>query len=87
VFSDEFGLAKPDPSIFKHTLRRLGGILPGQALHVGDIEELDVRGARRAGLFSALYAPGDDRAETDADFVVRDWRNFGDQIARFVMPG
>jgi len=24
---------------------------------------------------------------TDADFVVRDWRDFADQIDRFVMPG
>jgi FMN phosphatase YigB (HAD superfamily) len=82
VFSNEFGVSKPHPSIFEHTLERLGGVPPRQALHVGDIEELDVEGARRAGLFAALYAPGaDGQVETDADLVVRDWRDFGSQVS------
>lgn len=84
VFSNEFGYAKPNPSIFLHTLRELGGdIAPHEALHVGDLEELDVDGARAAGLHSALYAPdvqGD--PDTDADVVVRDWRQFAEQLAR-----
>jgi HAD superfamily hydrolase (TIGR01549 family) len=85
VFSNEFGRAKPHPSIFEHTLAELGGIPAGEALHVGDLEELDVEGARRAGLHSALYAPEPDGKvnETDADFVVTDWREFGVQISRF----
>lgn len=90
VFSNEFGVSKPHPSIFAHTLAELGDIPPDEALHVGDVEELDVEGARRAGLWSALYAgDADDETpiETEADFVVRDWREFGRQIDRFVMPG
>jgi HAD superfamily hydrolase (TIGR01549 family) len=92
VFSNEFGMSKPHPSIFLHTLAQLGDVDPHQALHVGDVEELDVEGARRAGLWSALYAPAtDDDSETgtvtDADLLVRDWRDFDQQIARFVMPG
>jgi FMN phosphatase YigB (HAD superfamily) len=84
VFSNEFGLAKPHPGIFEHTLERLGGIAPGQALHVGDLEELDVEGARRAHVHSARYVPGTDgQIETDADIVVTDWRDFGAQIAAF----
>jgi putative hydrolase of the HAD superfamily len=86
VFSNEFGYAKPHPKIFEHALSELGGVLPSQALHVGDMEHLDVEGARRAGLFSALYAPqteAPDHLETEADFVVRDWRNFASQVARF----
>jgi putative hydrolase of the HAD superfamily len=87
VFSNEFGMSKPHPSIFAHTLAELGGVRPGEALHVGDIEELDVEGARRAGLWSALYAPGAGRQpHTDANFVVRDWRDFGAQIDQFVTP-
>jgi FMN phosphatase YigB (HAD superfamily) len=88
VFSNELGVPKPNPAIFEHTLEALGGIPPGEALHVGDVEDLDVEGARRTGMYSALYAPeanGD--LPTDADFVVRDWRDFGQQIASFVMPG
>ena len=82
TFSNEFGVSKPHPSIFLHTLSELGQIEPGQALHVGDVEELDVEGARRAGMHSALYAPDSDgEIETDADLVVTDWRNFASQIA------
>jgi putative hydrolase of the HAD superfamily len=85
VFSNELGVPKPHPAIFEHTLEALGGIPPGEALHVGDVENLDVEGARRAGMHSALYAPGSDASvETDADFVVRDWRDFGGQVARFI---
>jgi FMN phosphatase YigB (HAD superfamily) len=82
VFSNEFGIAKPHPSIFVHTLEALGGIAPSEALHVGDLEELDVEGARRAGLHSALYAPETDGpVSTEAEFVVTDWRDFADQVA------
>jgi putative hydrolase of the HAD superfamily len=91
TFSNEFGVAKPHPSIFQHTLEALGGIRPDEALHVGDLEELDVEGAHRAGLHSALYAPeADGQVQTEAEFVVRDWRDFPGlvaQYARDVMPG
>src|SRR3982074_3461135 len=84
VFSNEFGIAKPHPSIFQHTLAALGGIAPSQALHVGDLEELDVEGARRAGGFSARYMPdANGPVQTDADFVVTDWREFAQQVAVF----
>ncbi len=85
VFSNEFGWSKPDPRIFRHTLAALGDVPPSQALHVGDLEELDVEGARRAGVHAARYLPGsaDAPVTTDADIVVRDWREFPDQIAGF----
>jgi putative hydrolase of the HAD superfamily len=83
LFSNEFGISKPDPRIFLQTLRELGGVEPSEALHVGDIEELDVAGARRTGMHAALYAPDlDGLVMTDADFVVTDWRNFGELVAR-----
>ena len=85
TFSNEFGISKPHPRIFEHTLEALGGIALDEALHVGDMEELDVEGARRAGLHSALYLPSADGVvETDADFVVHDWRDFASQIAGFI---
>ena len=84
VFSNEFGWAKPDPRIFEHTLAALGQPPAAEALHVGDIEELDVEGARRAGVHAALYAPSSDgQVETRADFIVRDWRDFPEQIQGF----
>ena len=81
VFSNEFGWAKPDPRIFHYTLAQLGGIEPEAALHVGDLEALDVVGARRAGIHAARYAPGQPDISTAADFSVRDWRDFEAQVA------
>lgn len=45
----EFGVEKPDPRIFHHTLERLGA-RPEEALHVGDLVEDDVVGAEAAGM-------------------------------------
>ena len=50
VFTAEaLGLAKPDPLSYQEVCRRLG-VPPGAALHVGDRHDLDVSGARTAGL-------------------------------------
>jgi FMN phosphatase YigB (HAD superfamily) len=83
VFSNEFGWSKPDPRIFHYTLHTLDS-RPEETLHVGDLEDLDVEGAKRAGIHSALYAPdGSIPVDTQADLVVRDWREFPAQIAAF----
>lgn len=81
VFSNEFGRSKPHPAIFQHTLAELGDIPPNEALHVGDLEELDVEGARRAGMFAARYVPNaEGPIQTDADLIVRDWREFPEAV-------
>lgn len=49
TFSDECGVRKPDPEIFRLTLERLG-VAPEEAVHVGDDLVLDVEGARAAGM-------------------------------------
>lgn len=49
TFSDEVGVRKPDPEIFRLTLRAVGG-KPETAVHVGDDAILDVQGARTAGM-------------------------------------
>ena len=54
----EFGAAKPDPAIFLAACERLG-CAPEQVLHVGDDAEMDVVGARRAGLRAAWLHRGD----------------------------
>ncbi len=83
VFSDEFGWSKPHPEIFRHTLALLGEDDPSRALHVGDMEELDVAGAHRAGLHAALYVPdASGPVETAAELVVRDWREFPRLVSR-----
>lgn len=49
ISAREFGVGKPDPRIFREACRRLA-LSPAQVLHVGDDLELDVLGARNAGL-------------------------------------
>ena len=47
------GVEKPDPRIFQLALDQLG-VPAGEALFVGDIYEIDVVGARRAGMDAVL---------------------------------
>ena len=49
IVSEEVGVAKPDPAIFAIALEQLG-VLPGEALFVGDSLEFDLRGAEAAGM-------------------------------------
>ena len=49
ISARELGIAKPDPKIFLHACERLR-VAPAQVLHVGDDPDLDVRGAREAGM-------------------------------------
>lgn len=49
VSACELGVGKPDPRIFHEACRRLA-CEPAQVLHVGDDLELDVLGAKAAGL-------------------------------------
>jgi len=49
VISESEGLTKPDPRIFARAVERIG-IAPGEAMFVGDHPEIDVAGARAAGL-------------------------------------
>ena len=54
----EFGVAKPDPAIFLEACTRLR-CAPHEVLHVGDDVELDVVGARAAGLRAGWLHRGD----------------------------
>jgi len=47
------GEAKPSPGVF-HAALELAGVEPGEAVHVGDSVENDVRGARAAGIRAVL---------------------------------
>jgi putative hydrolase of the HAD superfamily len=50
------GVEKPDPAIFRAALTALG-IAPEEALYVGDLYEVDVVGARAAGIEAVLLLP------------------------------
>lgn len=79
TFSNEFGYLKPDPRIFHHTLERLG-VSADEALHVGDLEDADVAGARATGMYAARYAPESEDG-TEGHLLVRHWRDFPEQLA------
>lgn len=53
VTSSDAGVSKPDPGIFREALRR-AGVPPEAAVFVGDQYQVDVVGARRAGLEGIL---------------------------------
>lgn len=83
VTAEGVGCAKPDPRIFEAACR-LAEAPPARVLHVGDDPQLDVIGARRAGLgaawllrpaFSHRHAPherGDDWPEPFSDLHALD---------------
>jgi len=58
------GIEKPDPQIFALALARMG-IAPDDALYVGDLYEVDVVGARAAGLDVVLLDPHDVHSDLD----------------------
>ena len=63
------GVEKPDPAIFHAALTALG--VPAQeALYVGDLYDVDVLGARAAGMDAVLFAPSA-VAEVDGCRTVR----------------
>lgn len=54
TFSNEHGVAKPNPEIYRLTLAAVG-VTPDAALHVGDNPLTDVAGARGAGLRAVWF--------------------------------
>ena len=67
VVSCEVGFAKPSPVIFERAARTLG-LPPESILHIGDSFEMDVQGARSAGL-KALRLVRAARPRSDAEAI------------------
>ena len=69
VFSSEVGRRKPDPVIFRHTLDLLG-VVPADALFVGDTLATDIAGAAALGMKTcqALWFVADEDEEPEPDF-------------------
>src|SRR6202048_85865 len=51
-------VGKPEPGLFEHGLRRLGGLHPDQVAMIGDRLDTDVVGGQRAGLRTILVLSG-----------------------------
>lgn len=56
TISSEAGWAKPAPEIFRAALKR-HALAPAEAVHVGDSETHDLRGARGVGMGAVLIDP------------------------------
>jgi putative hydrolase of the HAD superfamily len=73
AISGELGVEKPDPALFAAALAAIG-VAPDRAAHVGDLYEVDVVGARAAGLEAVLV----DEADLSADRDVARVRSLAD---------
>jgi putative hydrolase of the HAD superfamily len=64
VFSSEFGMRKPDPSIFRDCLDNLE-VAPSEAIHVGDRPTEDIVGANCLGITTVLIRRNDRKLPSD----------------------
>ena len=69
VFSSEVGWRKPHPAIFERALDMLG-VMPADALFVGDTLATDIAGAAALGMHTcqALWFRADEAEEPEPDF-------------------
>ncbi len=65
AFSDEVGAFKPDPTIFHHALREIGGVAPERTAHIGDLRRTDIAGARAMGMVAIRYRGANDDPPED----------------------
>lgn len=82
-FSNEGGMSKPDPRVFRRVLQEFG-VSPTHAAHVGDMQRTDIRGAQGVGMRTVhfLGASAADEEVSTADIVVRHFRELPAVLAR-----
>jgi putative hydrolase of the HAD superfamily len=68
VDSGAVGVEKPDPRIFEIACER-AGVGPREAVHVGDLYDIDILGARAAGVSGVLIDPANLNASLDCDRI------------------
>lgn len=90
VFSDETGVAKPEPDAFHRALGALG-VEPAASVHIGDIERTDIDGALGVGMRAILYRNEEHRHamaedDTSAHAVVEHWDDVAPTLERFGAP-
>jgi putative hydrolase of the HAD superfamily len=74
TFSDEIGATKPLPLPFMHTLKILD-VRPEEAVHIGDLPETDLKGAKGVGMRAILFLGVSQREDGRplADAVISDY--------------
>ncbi len=73
IFSDEAGVPKPDPRVFRAAVEPFG-VSQEESVHVGDLRRTDVAGARAVGMRTVRIRDrhDDNGSLPEADFVVDD---------------
>ena len=71
LISDAEGISKPDPRIFRRAVHRLNAN-PAQAVFVGDHPEVDVAGARAAGMQAIWRRDRSVSRTVEADAVIEE---------------
>lgn len=67
LISGDIGVYKPDPNVF-HTLLNRIGVVPENAIYIGDSIKHDVAGANSAGMKSVLFSKNSKRSCSEAHF-------------------
>jgi putative hydrolase of the HAD superfamily len=80
-YSDEVGFRKPEARIFHVTLER-AGVVPDEAVHIGDNPDADVVGAQGVGMRAAHYTAGFRRPSAEADLLIPDLVMLADAVFR-----
>lgn len=73
MISGEIGRSKPGKEIFEYSLESLKS-KPSESMYVGDAAEIDVAGARNAGLVSVLVDRFGDPDVLEPDYKIKDLR-------------
>lgn len=78
-FSNETGVAKPHPKAYLKILEKFN-CKPENALHIGDIEETDIEGAKNLNMYAIrflAYQPDflneDSEFHSRADYIAKSW--------------
>lgn len=87
VFSDEFGMSKPDKSVFMHALELLD-VEPEAVVHVGDLKRTDMEGAASVGMYSVRYAGVYDDVKSgfcEANGVIYDFSELESAVSKLTV--
>ena len=71
--SEEVGVKKPHPEIFRYALCKAGAA-PEESLMIGDEMAVDIDGARAVGMDTLLFNPKGEPVEGERTYEVRDLR-------------
>ena len=89
-FSDETGVSKPHEKAFRKVLDEFD-CKPEDALHIGDIENTDIVGAKKLGMYairfdgdSSRFLVKENPKETLADFESSDWKEIPSLIKKLI---